>query len=110
MYMLQSRAEPNISKQELESLDEKIDASGSLNAGFKGFFNDSSAKDLFRIVLDHLAYCVRHGAASKKDAEYVLVKAVINWSTPNSPSAFEMSHIERYLADMLRRHKTLSRD
>ena len=94
MYMLQSRAERNISEQELND----IENSTSLNAEHAGFFPKPPTKQLYRLLRDHLIYCVKKKGATQENAVHVLTKAVINFS----PSPFEFRFIEDYLKSQIK--------
>ena len=92
LYMMQSRADRNILQHELDS----IENSGSV----QGFFTESSsAKTLFKLILEHLVFCVKRKACQQKDAEHLLAQCVINFKA----TAFEQNFISGFLNDALKR-------
>lgn len=67
--MMKSRAEMNISQEVLD----QIENSGSLGA-FQGFFSkDSNAKNLFKLILENLVFCIKKKVLDQKDAEFLLI-------------------------------------
>lgn len=92
LFMLQSRKR-NINQQELDS----IELSGSLD-NFQGFFSDNNAKQLFKITLEHFVFCIKKKACTQKDAEQLLVQAVINFKA----TELEIQVVKNYLISALK--------
>ena len=57
--MLYSRNKRNIAKEDLDF----IENSGSLET-FQGFFKEETTKQLFELILKHLAFCTKRKACS----------------------------------------------
>ena len=93
LYMMQSRSKRNIAQAELNFIDKSSSISD-----FDGFFKDTQAKQLFDIILKHLAYCIKRKACSQKDAEYLLCQSVINFKT----TEFEKEFIKGFFTSRIK--------